>query len=121
MISFFHPLSVFPDLFTYVLIAPTLLRVTIATVGLIAGYSRFTGKMQWTSIFYFITSFCILFGFYTQIAVLVGLFVNSFDYYMTKQDKELSTEKKILYVLVKVILISLLFTGPGLFAFDLPL
>jgi len=121
MISFFHPLSIFPDLFTYALIAPTLLRVTIATVGLIAGYSRFTGKMKWASIFYFVTSLCILFGFYTQIAIIVGLFVNSFDYYITKQDNEFSAEKNILYVLVKIILLSLLFTGPGLFALDLPL
>lgn len=116
-----HPLSLFPQLLSYGLIAPTLLRLSVGIIGIIAGRSRFNKPYKWASIFYLAVSVLLILGLYTQAAALAGLIIVAFDYFADRKVAPMTGEKRILYSIVKIILITLLFSGPGFFAFDLPL
>jgi len=116
-----HPLSTFPELLTFGLFAPLILRLTAGLFILYRGSERYKKPYQITSVFYFISGILLILGFYTQIAAILALLVLKFDFYTDKKIGLISREKFILQVVVNIIVISLLFTGPGFFAFDLPL
>ena len=117
----FHPLTMFPALLTYGLLAPFILRLSVGIIRLFAGIERYKKEYKWTTILYVISSLMIIVGLYTQIAVIVAIILIKFDFYLEKKAGGLSREKTTLAVLMTMILISLLFTGPGFWAFDLPL
>ncbi len=114
-------LSVLPQLFSFQIIAFALLRVTVAVVGFLAGKSRYKKPYGWTSFLYFIVSIFLLIGLYTQIVALVGIVLVCFNYYTDKKIAQPTAEQKILHIVLIVILLSLVFTGPGLLAIDKPL
>ena len=116
-----HPLSIFPYLLTFGLIAPLLLRLSVGILRLFAGLERYKKEYKILSIFYIASSILVIMGLYTQIAIIVAIGLVKFDYYMERKAGTLSREKQALTVLMIVTLISLLFTGPGFLAFDLPL
>ncbi|MFA5888888.1 MAG: hypothetical protein WCW47_02750 [Candidatus Paceibacterota bacterium] len=116
-----HPLAVFPQLFFLGLIAPTLLRLTVGLFMIYLGKERNQKIYSWSAVIYILSGILLIAGFYTQIAAIVSILVICFDYFLENNSATFSTEKKILYVVIKVILLSLLFTGPGFFALDLPL
>jgi hypothetical protein len=116
-----HPLSIFPQLLTFGLIAPTLLRIVVGIFLILAGLDRYKKVYKWASIAYFAPGLFVFIGLYTQVAVIVGIIVIAFDYFEDKKNGPISREKMFVYAFAKIILLSLLFTGPGFFAFDLPL
>ena len=116
-----HPLAVFPQLLTFSLIAPLLLRLAVGIFILYLGLERYKKPYGWSSIFYVASAILLVLGFYTQVAVIASLLILKFDFYTDKKSNPVSREKYILQVVLNVILISLLFTGPGFLAFDLPL
>ena len=116
-----HTLTIFPRLLDYVLLAPLLLRLTVGIFRLFAGLIRYKKEYKWLAILYIVSSALVIIGLYTQVAVIVSIGLIKFDYFMEKKNGSLSKEKTALSILMTVILISLLFTGPGAFAFDLPL
>ncbi|MBI4155647.1 MAG: hypothetical protein HY507_00255 [Candidatus Zambryskibacteria bacterium] len=116
-----YPLTIFPALLTFGLIAPLLLRLSVGILRLFAGYARYHKKFRWLSIFYAISSLLLIIGLYTQIAAIVAILLIIFDYYTEKKSGKISREQNLLTILMLIILISLLFTGPGFLAFDLPL
>jgi uncharacterized membrane protein YphA (DoxX/SURF4 family) len=116
-----HPLSSFPQLLFLSLLAPTILRLSVGFFILHLGKNRSQSKHNRASPIYFISGVLLIIGLYTQIASIVGILVLIFDFYVNRKSTLISEDKKTLYVIVGVILLSLLFTGPGLFAFDLPL
>ena len=120
-----HPLTTFPALLTYGLFAPSLLRLAVGVFILCLGLRRYKKPYQWTTIFYAISGILIVLGLYTQISAIVAIIVLKFDfyvdYYVNRKSTPVSKELYFLYALAGIILLSLLFTGPGLFAFDLPL
>ncbi len=119
-----HPLTVFPALLTFGLFAPFILRVTVGVLRLFVGVERFKSQekgSQAMSFLYIISSVLLIIGLYTQIAAIVAIFLIWFDYRMTKKQGLMTREKMALAIVMKIILISLLVTGPGAWAFDLPL
>ncbi|MEI6843206.1 MAG: hypothetical protein WCK48_01715 [bacterium] len=116
-----HPLTTFPQLLTYGLLAPFLLRVCVGLILVWLGYERYQKPYKWSSLIYFVTSLCLFVGLYTQITSIVGILVLIFDFKMTEKSSSVSMEKKMLYILAGIILFSLLFTGPGFLARDYPL
>ncbi len=116
-----HPLSTFPALLTYGFFAPTILRLGIGFLRLMAGVDRKNKDYGWTSIFYIVSSIMIVVGFYTQIAVIIALILIALDFWLEKKKGPVAREKMALTILMIIILLSLLLTGPGAFAFDLPL
>jgi uncharacterized membrane protein YphA (DoxX/SURF4 family) len=115
-----HTLSIFPQLFTYGLIAPFLLRLAVGGLRLFVGIEKWK-KDKTLSVLNIVSSLCLIAGLYTQVAVIVGIILISIDYFSEKKAGTLTKEKTVISILMKVVLLSLLFTGPGFLAFDLPL
>ncbi len=67
----------------------------------------------------------VLIGMYTQVAVLFAIAALKFDmyadYWKNRAMTPIKAEMYFLYGFPIIILISLLFTGPGFFAIDWPL
>ena len=116
-----HFLSLFPHLLTYGLLAPMLLRISVGLLRLFAGIERYKKGHRISSILSIISSILIIIGLYTQIAAIAAIVLIFFDYYTEKKISHISKEKNALTILMIAILLSLLFTGPGFLAFDLPL
>ncbi len=133
-------LSVFPALFTYKLLAPFILRVVIGIVFLDLGYLKLgKEKTVWHDFFevihfrpsYFyvtllavieiISGAFILTGYLTQLAALVMAIILFAECYIETRDGSLLKRDIVFYFLLLAICVSLLFSGAGYFAFDLPL
>lgn len=123
--SFLHPLATFPTLLSFGLISPLLLRLAVGGFVIYLGWKRLQKEYQGASIAYIVTGALVVLGLYTQIASLISIVILKLDFYAdhywTPTNSPASTEKYVLYFFAIVILLSLLLTGPGLFAFDLPL
>jgi hypothetical protein len=116
-----HTLTLFPDLLTFGMVAPVLLRLSMALFIIFIGYERWNKKYGWTSVLYFISAVLLIIGLYTQIGALLGILVVKFDFWFDKKNRNVTSEHWALYSIVVVVLISLIFTGPGFLAFDWPL
>ena len=120
-----HPLSTFPALLTYGLFAPLLLRVMAGIFILSLGWERYKKPYNWSAIIYAIFGPLLILGLFTQISAIVAIGILKFDYYFDfyKNRKTAPVPKNItfLYAVIGIILLSLLVTGPGFLAFDLPL
>ena len=114
-------LSLLPQLFSFQIIAFALLRVAVAIVGFMAGWSRYKKPYRWTSVLYFAVSIFLFIGLYTQFVALLAIVLVCFNYWADKKTSPLSTEQKLLHFVCVFILLSLLFTGPGFLAMDKPL
>jgi uncharacterized membrane protein YphA (DoxX/SURF4 family) len=116
-----HPLSMFPALLSWGLLAPVLLRLAVGLFIAYLGWERYQKEFKWASVLYVVFGILLLVGLYTQITALLSILLITSDYFLDKGNRTFSTEKRILFVVVKVILLTLIITGPGLFAMDLPL
>ncbi len=114
-------LTVFPNLLTYGLVAPLILRVVVGSLRIGAGTERYRSQYKWLSILYWVSSIFIIVGLYTQVSALVAIILIGFDYYTKRKIAPLSRPEKALTVLMVAVFLSLLVTGPGFVAFDLPL
>lgn len=120
-----HTLTIFPSLLTFGLISPFILRLAVALFVFSLGKNRYKKEYKWSSVFYIASAVLVFIGLYTQIAVLIAIVVLKFDFYLeywkNRTFTPISKETYFLYSLAIIILLSLLFTGPGFLAFDLPL
>jgi uncharacterized membrane protein YphA (DoxX/SURF4 family) len=117
-----HTLSLFPQLlFLGPGLAPLLLRISVAIFLLFTAREMYDKKQKWAFGAYAISGIILLIGLYTQLASIAGLLVIGFQYYTEKENKSLTTNTTFLYSICAVILLSLMFTGPGFFAIDLAL
>ncbi len=134
-------LNPFPDLLTYSLIGPFFLRVTIGFILANLGYLKLTRERDsWETIFKLIGlnkqkefgtvivgtieiigGVALIVGFYTQIAALVFVILNGIEMFIEYHEETLMKRDMAFYLLIFVIALSLLFTGAGFLAFDLPL
>ncbi len=134
-------LNPFPSLLTYSLVAPFILRATLGLILINLGYLKMTKeKARWGIIFEFlgikahetlaaqvvglieiVGGLMLLVGLYTQIAALVFVFLNGIELYIEYKDASLIRRDLVFYILIFVIALSLLFSGAGFYAFDLPL
>jgi uncharacterized membrane protein YphA (DoxX/SURF4 family) len=133
-------LNPFPDLLTYSMFAPFLLRVIAGLIFINIGSLAFRSERR-----HWLISFAALkipkpkialkifgileialgamlvAGFYTQVAALV-LAISTLAEALTEyRDPGILKRNFTFYLVVLVILLSLLLTGAGSFAFDLPL
>lgn len=133
-------LSIFPELLTYQMFAPLLLRVVLGLILINLGYLKLTKEKArfnllfqtlgwkptefWTKLFGLIEiagGLALIVGFWTQIAALVFVIINFAELYIETKEASLLKRDAVFYLLIFVIALSLLFTGPGFLAFDLPL
>ncbi len=116
-----NTLSIFPDLLTLSMVAPLLLRIAVAMFMLYLSRQRLREKNLLIAIPAVLVGILVFIGLYTQVAAILGIVVISSDYILNKGSVYFSTERVMLYGVVKIVLLSLLFIGAGFLAFDLPL
>ncbi len=131
-------LNPFPDLLTYSFFAPTILRLGAA---MLMGYGAFwvwtnrrhiaqvrlpiVGYASWigatTAIIHGVIAVMLAMGFYTQIAAILGILGALKAVYFARRYREIIPFSRSTYWLLIAILLSLLLTGAGALAKDLPL
>ncbi|MEQ1561468.1 MAG: hypothetical protein ABL899_01950 [Nitrospira sp.] len=116
-----HTLSVLPQLLTFGLVGPLLLRIAVAMFLFNLSLERFKKPYKLLSIVYAVSAGLIFIGLYTQIAVILGIIIIKADWIIDRGFKMPNKNEVILYSLLGASLLSILFTGPGFMAFDLPL
>lgn len=130
----------FPELLNFSLLAPTLLRLTLGIFIISLGYTKF--KNPHTNIMSFfetlgfrpgalytkalsvteiVMGVALFMGFLTQIAALVVAIITFVSLIVTIRHPESGLQKASIYALFFIISISLVLTGAGLIAIDLPL
>jgi uncharacterized membrane protein YphA (DoxX/SURF4 family) len=133
-------LNPFPELLNYALLAPLLLRVVVGLIFLDLGFLKFRSeKERWLASFdtlglrpadlfvplygalQIIGGLMFIFGLYTQIAALFFVLSTGAELYIEWKAKDVLKRDMVFYLLIFVISFSLLLTGAGAFAFDLPL
>lgn len=116
-------LSAFPELLFLAPFAALLVRVSAAAVFALSAWDHFgrrTGPWSVLATAETAVAFLLFVGLYTQLVAVVGLAVwGSLFYINLTQPLRARTEAT--WWLMMVLLLSLVVTGPGPFAFDLPL
>ena len=119
-------ISVFPSLLVFQLLAPFILRITLASVILFWSVQEFKKKnpdikQRVITLIKTLCGLSILLGLWTQVGALIAVVYFATKLYSKFKRKELFSDGINYYFILFVIALSLLFTGPGVFAFDLPL
>ena len=133
-------LNPFPELLTFSLLGPFILRLVIGVIFIDLGVLKLRGeKSRWLASFntlglrpadLFLTLYAfvqiiaglfILVGLWTQIAAIVLVIFTAIEFYIEWSAKEILKRSIVFYILLLAILLSLLLTGAGAYAFDLPL
>ncbi len=133
-------LNPFPALLTFSFFAPFLMRVAMAVLFFDFGKHTLTkGKVSHGELFealglkngtryastlgylQIIVALMFLVGFYTQIAALISLFLSLVAYYLKGKHGSFIEHRRHVFFLTTVISLSLLLSGGGAFAVDLPL
>lgn len=120
-----HPLAIFPQLLSFGLFAPFLLRLIVGCFLLNLGWKNWNKPYLWPSALYIIFGLLLVVGLYTQVAAIVSVVLLKLDLYLNFYSKGKAfpapKEHLFLYGVLVIILLSLIVTGPGFLAFDLPL
>lgn len=133
--------SLFPDLFTYGFLATGIIRITLGLIFIWFAYTKYFRerrerieffeklKLRPAKVFFgFVAGIELLagigltVGYYTQAAALVtGILMVLATLIKNHKPSALPHNTIEFYILLAVVSFSLLFLGPGAFAFDLPL
>ncbi len=118
-------LSVFPSLLNYGLVAPLLIRVvlgiTIAWIGYAKICTHKETEFRALGVVEIIMGILLVVGYITQLmAFLVGVIL-VVKLSKKVKDRAFLTDGVNYYIILLVLAVSLLFSGPGFLAFDLPL
>lgn len=115
-----HPLTTFPILLAFGLIGPLLLRLSVAVFLCSIGWDRYHKSYRFLFIGFAVAGVLLALGLYTQLASILAIILMLIDSILDRKEST-SKEKRMLYSLMTAVLISLIFTGPGFYALDLPL
>lgn len=133
-------LNTFPELLTYSTLAPFFLRLVIGLIFIDLGILKLKGeKMEWlasfeklnlrpASTFLPIYAFVqiiggglLVLGLWTQIAALIFVIFTGTEFLIESRERSILKRDIVFYLLTLTIAVSLLLTGAGAFAFDIPL
>jgi uncharacterized membrane protein YphA (DoxX/SURF4 family) len=132
-------LSTFPELFTYGLIAPFVLRVALGIFFVLQGIRRRKQDIiSWNNLWngvkigslqvgpilakiQIVLGIFLFVGLYTQISAILAVIFMAVEWFKRHKVSSLSFAEIWMSVFIITIAASLLFLGAGLLAFDLPL
>lgn len=133
-------LNTFPQILTFSILAPLILRVVVGFIAIDLGYLKLgKEKVQWAELFdtihfrpaeIFIKIFAfveiigglmLLVGAYTQIVAIIFAVVYFCEAVLEYREEALENRTLPFYILMFVISLSLIFTGAGTFALDIPM
>jgi len=126
-------LNPLPELLSFTSLAPLLLRVVIGVYFLeqfsAIVHTKYIQKKntEIKNIFKYLVggktlgAIAVIIGLYTQIAVLILIVLTIIDIIFEQKSGKLKRTKLQFYLFIIAILLSLLVTGAGFFAIDIPL
>lgn len=134
-------LNPFPELLFLAVLGPFILRVTVGIFFLFRGYINLmreqreemasTLRVDWgplgtffvwyLGILQVLVGLSFIFGYLVQIGAIIGFLIIIKLAYLKKKYPIIAPYSKALYLIVAAICVSLLVTGAGGLAFDLPL
>ena len=133
-------LNAFPVLLDYSLFAPFILRIVAGMIFIDLGLVTFkTERQRWIAsltalripkpqmalkilgLIEIIGGIMLVLGFYTQVAALILAILTWSEAYIEYKDPAILKRSLVFYSMLLAITLSLLLTGAGAFAIDLPL
>ncbi len=133
-------LNPFPELLTFSFFAPTLLRVAVGLVFAYLAWHHFSARRACAgeiemfvsrslagglctiyALIEALVALGLVIGLYTQVAALVGAVITLKILVLKRSFHQTAPLSRTAYALVCIICISLLVTGAGAYALDLPL
>jgi len=133
-------LNPFPELLMYSFVGPFILRVLLGLIFIDLGFLKFRSeKDRWTASFetlglrpadlfvplyallQIIGGVFLLAGLWTQVAALSFVIFSGIELYVEWQAREILKRDMVFYLLIFAISLSLLLTGAGAYAIDIPL
>ncbi|MCK5021826.1 MAG: hypothetical protein KAR54_01080 [Candidatus Pacebacteria bacterium] len=121
-------LNTFPDLLSLSFIAPLVLRTIVGAYFLKEAYLKLIiDKKKKVNTYKVLTMIGLLggifliTGFFTQITSIILIIITISNAILISQKRSLKWSEFDFYILLIVVLISLIFTGAGFYALDLPL
>lgn len=133
-------LNPFPELLMYSTLAPLVLRVVVGLIFIDLGLLKFgREKTRWLASFdtlalrpadFFVPVYALLqvvggvlliVGLWTQVAALAFVIFTGLELFVEWRAQEVLKRDLVFYLLIFVISLSLLLTGAGAFAIDIPL
>jgi uncharacterized membrane protein YphA (DoxX/SURF4 family) len=121
-------LSLFPSLLTYQQVGPFIIRLVLGITLTYFGYEKImkrgtssgSNTVLYGAMEIFVSLFLII-GLFTQLFALLNALILVIKLGVKAKEKKLFTDGINYYVLLLVMAISLIFTGAGFCAFDLPM
>lgn len=118
-------LSIFPNLLSYQMFAPLLIRLTLGIILIYWAYKTLQShpdtNKKIVSLIEGVAGLLLIIGLWTQVAALIIAIDLLVRLYKKYQTKSLFSDGINYYFILFVLAIALLFTGAGFVAFDLPL
>ena len=133
-------LNPFPELLAYSMLAPFFLRVILGLIFLDLGILKFREeKSRWRASFetlglrpttFFVPLYgliqvvgglLLIAGLWTQVAALAFVISTGIELYIEWSAREVLKRDMVFYILIFVISLSLLLSGAGAYAIDIPL
>lgn len=133
-------LNPFPELLDFNILAPTLIRITIAVYFISFGWSKLTKEKVHKTTFFesiglkparmyvttlgvlqLIAGVCLILGVFTQVVAIICATISLVSYIVKKRHSEMLFVHASVYALLFIMSLSLVFTGAGLPAIDWPL
>ena len=131
--------NIFPQLFTYTLIAPFILRLVLGFIFINLGFLKLSKeKNGWIGslnvlgvrpagffvillgVIEVIGGLLLIAGAYTQLTALVLAIISISELLIEYKEESILKRDMVFYLLLSAICVSLLLTGAGLFAVDVP-
>jgi len=133
-------LNTFPELLTFSMLGPFILRITLGLIFIDLGVLKFRAeKERWLTSFQalninpaelLLPAYAILqiiggvllfIGLWTQLAALAFVIFTGIELYVEWEAKDILKRDIVFYVLIFTISASLLLTGAGAYSLDIPL
>lgn len=116
-------LNPFPSLLVFSTLAPFILRLVLGFIYLDLGILNFrkSSLLKILGVVEIVGALMLFLGFYTQIAALVFIVISASGFYLEYKDETLLKRDIVFYLLLLAISVSLLLTGAGAYAKDIPL
>ncbi len=116
-------LNPFPELLVYSMFAPFILRLVLGFLYLDLGILNIkkSGNLKLLGLVEVAGAVMLFLGLYTQIAAVLFIVISAVSFYIEYKDEAVLKRDIVFYLLVLAISMSLLFSGAGAYAKDLPL
>lgn len=133
-------LNPFPELLAFSLFGPLILRILLGLIFIDLGFLKFRGeKERWLASFetlglyptdlflplyallQIIGGLLLLLGLWTQVVAMVFAIFSGLELYVEWKARDILKRDMVFYLLIFTISLSLLLTGAGAYAIDIPL